>query len=336
MYNDHLVLDVHGHVSVPLAAYAPLLLMLGGNSAMRPAALRTLSGVSDDEFRQEAAEHVAYLDARAIDVQIIGPRPFLMFGWMEQHLLPDWTTFINDLIHQQCGFFPDRFRAACQLPQSASAEDTRHCLPELERCVTELGFVAAYVSPDPGGRRTTPGMADPYWYPLYERAAELGVPLIVHGTNSLDERVAEVPHNYQLAFITEQYLATQVLAHSDVFDRFPGLRVLVCHCGGALNRFIASDPRLPQRDLSANLFFDTCAYDEIFLSAAIRQRGVAQMCFGTESPGAGKAVRPETGRSSDDLVPVLASFEFLSEQDRLDILTWNPVRVFPALADCLG
>jgi len=30
-----------------------------------------------------------------------------------------------------------------------------------------------------------------------------------------------VPHNYQLGFLTEQYLAGQFLAHGDVFSRFP-------------------------------------------------------------------------------------------------------------------
>ncbi len=88
----------------------------------------------------------------------------------------------------------------------------------------ELGFVAAYVSPDPAGRRTTPGMHEPYWFPVYARAQELGIPLIVHGTNSLDPRFRVVPHNYQLGFLTEQYLAGQFLSHGDVFARFPELQ----------------------------------------------------------------------------------------------------------------
>ena len=46
-----------------------------------------------------------------------------------------------------------------------------------------------------------------------------------------------------------------------MFERFPELRVIVCHCGGGLDRFTKTDPHLPQKDLSKNLFFDTCAYD---------------------------------------------------------------------------
>ena len=198
--------------------------------------------------------------------------------------------------------------------------------------VAQLGFAAAYLSPDPGGRRTTPGMHEPYWYPVYARAQELGIPLIVHGTNSLDPRFRVVPHNYQLGFYTEQYLAGQFLSHGDVFERFPELKVIICHCGGGLDRFIPTDHHIAQKDLSENLFYDTCAYDLNFLEAAIKQRGVPRLLFGTEAPGSGRAVRPETGRTGDDLVPVIGAFDFLTEDDKIKIFNENPARVVPALA----
>jgi hypothetical protein len=55
------------------------------------------------------------------------------------------------------------------------------------------------------------------------------------------------------------------------------------------------------------------------------------MLFGTEAPGSGRAVRPETGRSSDDLVPVIEAFDFLSEEEKITIFNENPARVIPAL-----
>ena len=330
MYGGTKVLDVHGHVSVPQSSNALLPFLLATNTALPTDG--PLAGVSEDELRAAAAGHVAYIDERNIDAQIIGPRPFLMLGWMEDHLLPVWTRYVNQRIYQQCSFFPDRFVGACQLPQNAKAPDASHCVPELERCVDEYGFVATYVSPDPDGRRTSPGMHDPYWFPLYERCQELGLPIIVHGTNCLDPRGRHVPHNYQLGFLVEQYLAAQFLSHSDVFERYPELRVVICHCGGALNRFIPTDFHIAQKDLSQNLFYDTCGYDIHFLEAAIKQRGVDQMCFGTEAPGSGRAVRPDTGRTSDDLVPVISAIEFLSDEDKLKIFNRNPARIFPGLA----
>jgi predicted TIM-barrel fold metal-dependent hydrolase len=335
VYNNVRVLDVHGHVSVPFSANSFLVLMMGSNTPMASPIGQDKAGpagVTQEDFRAAALGHATYMDDRDIDVQIIGPRPFLMLGWMEPHLLPSWTRYVNDMIHQQCQMVPDRFLGAAMLPQHSDAPDLSNCLDELNRCVTELGFAAAYVSPDPGGRRTTPGMHEAYWYPLYARVQELGIPLIVHGTNSLDPRFRVVPHNYQLGFYTEQYLAGQFLSHGDVFERFPELKVIICHCGGGLDRFIPTDHHIAQKDLSENLFYDTCAYDLNFLEAAIKQRGVPRLLFGSEAPGSGRAVRPETGRTSDDLVPIIGAFDFITEDDKIKIFNENPARVVPALA----
>jgi predicted TIM-barrel fold metal-dependent hydrolase len=271
------------------------------------------------------------MDARNIDVQVLGPRPFLLSADMQPRIYNAWTRFVNDSIAKQCRMHPDRFVGACQLPQDITAPDASHVLPELDRCVTEHGFVGVYVSPDPLGNHSGPGMAEAWWDPLYTKCEEQGLPIIIHGTANSDPRLAHVPQNYQLNFVAEQYWANQSLAHSDVFDRFPGLRVIVCHCGGALDRFIPTDPHLSQRDLSQNLFYDTCAHDVHFLAAAIKQRTVARMMFGTEAPGSGSTVRPETGKSADDLIPVINALDFLSEQDKLDLFHHNPARLFPAV-----
>jgi predicted TIM-barrel fold metal-dependent hydrolase len=336
-YNGIPVLDVHGHLTVPPAANHMVVSMLGSNQPMPSNIGQNVmpgKGPTLDEYREAARGHVGYLDERNIDVQVIGPRPYLQFGWMEPHIQPGWTSYVNDLIAQQVGFFPDRFLGAAQLPLHASHPDTRHVLAELDRAVNRLGFVAAYLSPDITGDRSGHGLDHEWYYDLYEAAEGYDVPLIVHGTNTLDPRFRtnNVPMNYQHHFLTEQYLAGQFLAHGPVFDRFPGLRVIICHCGGALDRFIPTDRHIAQRDLSANLFYDSCGYDLTFLEAAIKQRGVGRMVFGTEAPGSGGAVRPETGRTCDDLVPVLADFGWLTEADRGAILHDNPLRVVPGFA----
>ena len=340
MYNNCPVLDIHAHVSVPPETQAYLVSMLGSNtpvpspySSSERLAYTASARAADESLQASFAKHVAYIDERNIDVQLLGPRPYTTLGWMEPHLSPAWARYVNDLIRLQCEAYPHRFVGACQLPQLSEAPDTQHCINELTYRVREEGFAAVYASPDPGGRGITPGMHEPYWFPLYEACETLGVPIIVHGTNTLDPRMRSIPYNYQLKFVIEQYLAGQFLGHSDVFERYPRLRIVVCHCGGALDRFIPTDPHLPQKDLSENLFFDTCGYDLHFLEAAIKQRGVHRMCFGTEAPGSGRAVRPETGRTSDDLVPVLGTeFGWLTDEERHTIFYDNPGKICPPLA----
>jgi predicted TIM-barrel fold metal-dependent hydrolase len=172
----------------------------------RPGPLR------DENFKQLVlTQHVQYMDERNIDVQIIGPRPFIMLGWMPNYdILVSWTRLTNDAIGKQVSFFPDRFLTSCQLPQNCHAEDTKHVLDEIDRCKKEWGLMSVYVGPDPEGLRQTPGMDKPYWYPLYEKCEREGLPIIIHGTNHQDPRLTIINQNYQVGFLVEQFIATRL------------------------------------------------------------------------------------------------------------------------------
>ena len=177
--------------------------------------------------------------------------------------------------------------------------------------------------------RTTPGMHEPYWYPVYEYCQKNGLPIIVHGTNSTTRASASSRRTTRSASSWNSS-SPPSCCRTATSSSAPGAKVIVCHCGGALDRFIKSDRHLAQKDLSKNLFFDTNALDINFLEAAIKQRGVSQTCFGTEVPGSGAAVRPETGRPGDDLIPIISGFSFLSEEDKMAIFHKNPLKLFPA------
>jgi predicted TIM-barrel fold metal-dependent hydrolase len=325
MYNGTKVLDVHGHISTPPEYFAHATLLVAANSPVRPLTL------PDEKMAAAQANHLKVMDERSVDVQLVGPRPFAQFLWARPHVQVAWARATNDAIAQATRMHPDRLLGMAHQPQHSEI-DTSNCISELERCVNELGFVGAYIDPDPGGQQKTPGLHESYWYPLYEAAQKLNIALMVHPTGTMDRRVEVLPHNYQIASVVEEYIATQLFTRTDIFDKFPELRVVICHCGGSLDRWIKTDPHMGQRDTSKNLFFDTCAHDERFLSAAFYQRGVEQMLFGTEAPGSGGALRPETGRPADDLVPVISKLPGLTEEDKVKVFNTNAKKVFPQLA----
>jgi len=91
-------------------------------------------------------------------------------------LFESWIAYQNDLAFKIVQARPDVFLGACQIPQRPHYKDTENCIEELERSVKELGFVAAYVSPDSTGKGDTPTMNMPYWFPVYEKCQELNIP----------------------------------------------------------------------------------------------------------------------------------------------------------------
>lgn len=358
MFAGRLVIDVHGHMSTPPHFRA---------HAYNMVALRTAEGeltLTEEQMRGPLERHLRLLDSHEIDLQLLSPRPVAMMHWERPFLVDAWTRTTNDVIAQQCRLHPTRFAGIAQLNQSAEL-GSEHCVPELVRCIEELGFVGAIVNPDPGGDRRTPGMNAPYWFPLYAKAEELGATLIVHPSISRDPRLDGIPHSYQYNNLTEETLATLLLEHSDVFDRYPKLRIVICHCGGALRRMLERGEPVDavlhghgqanvvgasgesaggsgvsvghdlagRGDLDENLFFDTCAYDPHYLGSAIKQRGVDRMVFGTEVPGSGSDVQnPLTGKMADDVLALIDGFDFLTEDEKLAIVHHNPLRVFPLLA----
>jgi len=321
MHNGHKVVDVHGHMSTP----APFRQFLAETVAQNTPG-RKLE-MTDEQLENAQQRHLKFMDERNIDIQLVGPRPIAMWHWMRPFLQDFWCRTVNDVIARIVKLHPDRFCGMAQLPQSKE-RDTRNCVAELERCVKELGFVGAYLNPDPAGDKQAPGVHEEYWYPLYEKAVELDVPLMIHPSITYDRRLEIIPANYQMNNYLEEFVAMQLYAHSNVFQVFPKLKIVICHCGGGLNRFIPTDKHVGQGDFSKTLFYDCCCYDEHYLEAAIKQRGVDQMVFGTESPGSGGAVRPDTGKPSDDLIPVIDRLAFLSPEDKLKIFQKNPLKVF--------
>jgi predicted TIM-barrel fold metal-dependent hydrolase len=253
-----------------------------------------------------------------------------MWHWMRPHLQYDWAHFTNDTIAQICRLYPERFGGVAQLPQNRDL-DSSYLVEELERSVKELGFVGATVNPDPGGDRKTPGMHEKYWYPLYEKAQELNAVLMIHPSVSFDPRFEVVPANYQMNNVIEEYIAMQLLEHGRVFDDFPNLKVFIVHGGGALHRFISEDYHRGHRDLSKNLWFDSCILEKELLATMIKQKSPQQVLFGTEAPGSGAAKRSDTGLPGDDLVPVIGSYDFLSDDDKKDIFYDNAFDAVPLL-----
>jgi predicted TIM-barrel fold metal-dependent hydrolase len=355
------VIDVHGHMSSPpqFRAFAFNLTALRTPDTLR---------ISDEQMQPALDRHIRLLDSHGIDVQLISPRPVAMMHWERPFLVESWTRTTNDIIAQQCRMLPERFVGIAQLPQSGD-RSTANCVEELERCVGELGFVGAILNPDPSGDRQTPGVNDEYWFPLYERAQALRATLVVHPSISRDPRIEVLAHSYQYNNLTEETLATLLFEQTPVLETFPDLHLVICHCGGALRRLpelgqpldaveqargvqtrvvpsgesagggvgiISGGAERAHRAVSPNLYFDTCAYDPTFLAAAVRQRGVARMVFGTEVPGSGSAMmNPLLGRPVDDVLAMLESFEFLAAEDVERIVHANALQAFPLLSERL-
>ncbi|HEU0201320.1 MAG TPA: amidohydrolase family protein [Burkholderiaceae bacterium] len=324
-----MIIDSHAHIVMPPESFRYMAELVGGRA--NPS---TTPKIPDASVRKVAEELVRTMDSVGTDVQFISPRPYLQMHSVKPARVTElWSRHCNDLIARVVEMFPDRFRGVAGLPQFMNESPAERAVPELKRCVTQLGFVGCLINPDPteGEGPTPPGLGDPFWYPLYAAMTELDVPGLIHSAGSCQPR-----ESYTLKFINEESIAVISLLGSTTFEQFPRLKIVVAHAGGAIpyqmGRFRSwtvrkGDP-VSFDDQIRRLHFDTCNYSKEAIELLVKVVGPDNVLFGTEKPGTGSARDPISGRDYDDMKPVIESIEWLSAQAKRDIFECNCKRLY--------
>jgi 4-oxalmesaconate hydratase len=300
---------------------------------------RRAPNISNDQIRESLEKAQLKLQReRGTDLTIFSPRASAM-GHHQGNAATSlrWSRVCNDLIHRACNLYPDNFVGVCQLPQSPGVAPA-NCIDELERCVKELGFVGCNLNPDPsGGHWTDPPLTDRWWYPIYEKMAELDVPAMVHVSASCNPNF----HATGAHYINADTTAFMQFLTSDLFKDFPTLKFIIPHGGGAVPyhwgryRGLAQDLKRPPLGelLLKNVFFDTCVYHLPGIELLLNVVPIENILFASEMVGAVKGIDPDTGYNFDDTKRYIDAVPRLSDQDKRKIFEGNSRRVYSRLGD---
>ncbi|GMM93399.1 amidohydrolase family protein [Qipengyuania sp. MTN3-11] len=330
-----LIIDCHGHYTTAPAAHSDWREKQKG--AYRAGETPPpYPDISDDQIRETLeANQLRLLRERGADMTLFSPRASAMAPHIgDEAVAKVWSRANNDLIKRCVDLYPETFVGVCMLPQSPKA-DMAGSVAELERCVTELGFVGCNLNPDPGGGKFEhPPLTDRYWYPFYEKMAELDVPAMIHVSGSCNPGM----HATGAYYIAADTLAFMQLIEGDLFADFPTLRFIIPHGGGAVPyhwgryRGLADMLKQPSLDrhVMNNVFFDTCVYHQPGIDLLAEVIETKNILFGSEMVGAVRGIDPQTGQYFDDTKRYVDSLD-LSDADRHAIYEGNARRVFPRL-----
>ncbi|WP_159588239.1 amidohydrolase family protein [Chelativorans xinjiangense] len=333
-----MIIDCHGHfTTVPTTLREYRKAQVVACEAGQTGDFAPPPDFSDDELRErlESAQ-LKLMKERGIDLTLFSPIAGLMGHHQGNEALSrHWSRICNDLLHRVSNLYPDRFASVCQLPQSPGIPP-QNCIEELERCVRELGFVGCNLNPDPsGGHWTDPPLTDRWWYPLFEKLAEIEVPAMIHVSGSCNPNF----HHTGAHYLNGDTTAFMQFLLSDLFRDFPTLKFVIPHGGGAVPyhwgryRGLAQDLNRPPLAelLMENVFFDTCVYHQPGIDLLSEVIPADNILFGSEMVGAVRSVDPETGHYFDDTKRYVEALTGLSEADRKKIYEGNARRVYPRL-----
>ncbi|MEU2282973.1 amidohydrolase family protein [Streptomyces sp. NPDC013178] len=181
-------------------------------------------------------QRLSDMDACGIDLQVLSVPAAQPSALPAEIVVPMYQDFNNDL-HSVVMGHPDRFAAFAALP----ASEPDDAAAELERAVTDLGFVGAMISGTVVGRF----LDHPDYVPIWETAARLDVPIYLHPGPApmpvMDSYYSgfRKPVNLMLAnggygWHYETSLHAVRLIVAGVLDRWPNLKLILGHLGEGL------------------------------------------------------------------------------------------------------
>jgi aminocarboxymuconate-semialdehyde decarboxylase len=200
------------------------------------------------------------------------------------------ARLVNDAFARIVSDRAPRFAALATLPLN----DPRASVAELRRAVEELRLPGAMLFSNVNGV----ALSNECFWPLYEAADGLGAVLHIHPTSPVGvEAMTEYWLMPLVGFPFDTTLAAAKLVFSGVAERFPRIRWVLSHLGGAVPYLAERLDRgyhafrecrthigKPPSDYLKTWYYDTVNFDARALALAIEFAGASQVLAGSDYP----------------------------------------------------
>jgi predicted TIM-barrel fold metal-dependent hydrolase len=197
---------------------------------MQRGAIAARLGITNvDEYRPSA--WIDFLDEVGIESTVLYPTAGLSFGLIQD---PGWAVSLargyNQWFYETHHRFSSRLRQVALVP----LQDVPAAVKETHRAVTELNAAGLLLPATGGDLGIRKPLGHPDFWPIYEAAQELNVPVAVHGAPGQG-----LGMNFFTNFASIQSLEHPLplmvqltsMVFEGVFERFPQLRVAFLEAG---------------------------------------------------------------------------------------------------------
>jgi aminocarboxymuconate-semialdehyde decarboxylase len=323
------VIDVHTHMLND--AYLALLKRHGGGYRLRKLVggqsgivkdgapfMTLMPGMFDYELRLRA------MDEAGVDIAIVTlTSPNVYWGTPEVSLQA--ARLMNDDMAAQQERYPERIRFMCSLPW----QYPKLAVAELKRACEELGAVGVMVIANIDGASLTERHFAPVWKEIDRR----GLPVLVHpsappGTRELD--VVRYNLIASVGFMFDTSLAVARMIFDGFFDRYPDLKLIAAHGGGALpyiagrldicfDNMPACRERISERPSGylRRIYYDAVVFQQAALELTIQVAGGDKVLYGSDYP-----------HNIGDMKGCLARVDALPAEQRDAVRGGNAQRIF--------
>jgi aminocarboxymuconate-semialdehyde decarboxylase len=327
--SDGPVIDFHAHLLVPevfeRAAMHTVYTGFGATRDYMPEPGTRLAAIV--ERMLDPAQHLPDMDARGIDREVLLSATVMQgSSWAEPVEDLELNARVNDVIGSWVEGHPDRFIGSCTLP----LQDLARALPELERCVHQLGARAVQVPAHVRGKY----MGHPDLRPFWEAVRDLGIVALLHPEGVADPWFQDYALWNSVGQPLEEAKALASIIYEGLLEVMPELVIVVAHGGGFLPHYFGRMDRnvtnMPgsARNLThppgtyfSRMYFDTCVYDPLILGALVERFGAVNLVMGADYPV-----------GEEDPVGFIDRSELLDPSDRERVLGGTAARLLGLVA----
>jgi aminocarboxymuconate-semialdehyde decarboxylase len=251
-----------------------------------------------DSRSWDAKRRIEDMSADDVDVQVVSPMPELLSHWFPAADAAALCRHLNEGIAELCAGHPRHFIGIGMV----SMQDTSLAAKALDE-IKSLGLRGIEI----GSHINGIPLGDVRLHDIYAAAEQAGLMVMVHPLHPLGlDRMGGRPELAAVAaFPLETAFAAISLMTSGVTERFPQLRIMLSHGGGALPWIL---PRLrhartvgPPLDslfprdpgeMVKSFYYDTILYDDVALNYLAAKVGKDRLVAGSDYPFTIKQDRP--------------------------------------------
>ncbi|MUM19362.1 amidohydrolase [Mycobacterium sp. CBMA271] len=273
-------------------------------------------GLGAGADRADLDGRFALMDEAGVGLQILSATPASPH-FEDEEAAVESARFVNDEYAKLASEYPGRFRALASLP----LPHVPAAVQELNRAIDDLGMFGAAITTSVLGL----SIANPVFDPLYEELNRRGAVLFVHpaGCGAESSLITDHSLTWSIGAPIEDTIAIMHLIVAGIPSRYPDMKIVTCHLGGALpmvlervNRQVTEweathCPEAP-KDAARRIWYDTVGHDHTpALQAAVASLGADRLVYGSDFPyqGGARYVSSATyireGLSAEDALLIL-------------------------------
>jgi uncharacterized protein len=278
---------------------------------------------------------IQFVDGSKLDAAVLYPTAGLSFGLIQD---PDWACVVarayNNWLYDRYCKVDSRLKGVAILP----VHDPKAAVTELRHAVVEQKMVAGLL---PAVTMLNKGYGHADFFPIYEEAQKLNVPLAVHGAVSRGlgfDFLQTMSMIHTLEHPLAQMIQLTSVVLDGVFDLFPKLRMGFLEAGAGwipymmdrmdekfhIDRKRKHFPlsKRPSEYFKSGNVYVTCETDEKTLDTVVREMGEDYMMYPTDFPH-----EREAGVFAKD-IPEFWERSDLSERVKRKVFSENAKRFY--------